>query len=84
MFSKRKVILLSARKNAIPYYPMLEAEISKAGIKKQDIAQKLNLTPRAFSRKITGECDFWLKEVIIIQSIFPAVPIEKLFEHSTD
>lgn len=75
---------MPARKNAVPYYPMLEAEISKAGIKKQDIAKKLNLTPRALSRKMTGECDFWWKEVIIIQSIFPAVPIEKLFEHSTN
>ena len=75
---------MPARKNVVPYYPMLEAEISKAGIKKQDIAQKLNLTPRALSRKMTGECDFWLKEVIIIQSIFPAVPIEKLFEHNDE
>ena len=75
---------MPARKNAVPYYPMLEAEISKAGIKKQDIAKKLNLTPRTLSRKITGECDFGLKEVIIIQSIFPAVPLEKLFEHNNE
>lgn len=75
---------MSARKITTPYYPTLEAEISKKGIRKQDIAQKLNLTPRAFSRKITGQTDFWWKEVTVIQSIFPTTPIEKLFEHETE
>jgi len=32
-----------------PYYPNLEAEISKNGMKKKDIANMLNITPRAFA-----------------------------------
>ena len=64
-----------------PYYPNLEAEISKNGIKKQDIAKALNITPRAFGMKMNGRVDFWWKEVSIVQTFFPDVPAEKLFEH---
>lgn len=64
-----------------PYYPYLEAEISKNGIKKKDIADKLGITPRAFSDKMTGRVDFWWKEVRVVQNFFPEVPAEKLFEH---
>lgn len=64
-----------------PYYPNLEAEISKNGIKKKDIAKRLNITARAFSDKMTGRVDFWWKEVQAIKALFPNVPYEKLFEH---
>ena len=64
-----------------PYYPNLEAEISKNGIKKKDIADKLNISNRAFAEKMAGRVDFWWKEVSIIHSIFPNVPAEELFEH---
>ena len=66
-----------------PYYPNLEAEISKNGFKKKDIADKLNISPRAFAEKMTGRVDFWWKEVGIIQSLFPNVPAEELFEHTS-
>ncbi|WP_337675471.1 hypothetical protein [Huintestinicola sp.] len=65
-----------------PYYPNLEAEISKNGMKKKDIANMLNITPRAFAEKMTGRVDFWWKEVGIIQNLFPDIPAEKLFEHT--
>lgn len=62
------------------HYPVLEAEISKSGVKKQDIAKTLGITPRCFSKKMQGQVDFWLSEAIIIHSLFPEIPIEKLFE----
>ena len=65
-----------------PYYPNLAAEISKNGMKKKDIANMLNITPRAFAEKMTGRVDFWWKEVGIIQALFPDIPAEKLFEHT--
>ena len=66
-----------------PYYPNLEAEISKSGIKKQDIAQALSITPRAFSLKMKGQVDFWWKEVLIIHAIFPDLQPMELFEHTS-
>jgi hypothetical protein len=66
-----------------PYYPNLEAEISKNGIKKKDIALMLCITPRAFAAKMTGRVDFWWKEVGVIKSLFPNIPAEKLFEHTS-
>ena len=63
------------------FYPNLEDEISKNGIKKKDIAEKLGITPRAFSDKMTGRVDFWWKEILIIHSIFPNVQPMELFEH---
>lgn len=67
-----------------PYYPTLEAEISKNGVKKQELAKLLNITPRALSGKMKGQVDFWWKEVLVIQSIFPDVPPNVLFEHETE
>lgn len=64
-----------------PYFPVLEGEISKRGVLKKDIAEQLGITPRALSVKLNGDVDLWWKEVIAIQSLFPDVPIEKLFSH---
>lgn len=65
-----------------PYYPMLEAEISKRGIQKKELAEKIGITQRAFSFKMTGKTDWWWREILIIHSMFPDVPLEKLFSHS--
>lgn len=67
-----------------PYYPILESEIAKNGIKKQDIAKRLNISSRSFSKKITGNADFWWNEVRIISSIFPNVPTVQLFSSSDE
>ncbi len=68
-------------KSSNPFYPNLEAEIAKRGIKKKDLACKLNLTPKALSNKLIGKTDFWLSEVMVIHSIFPDIEPVKLFEH---
>lgn len=65
-----------------PYFPVLESEISKAGIRKKDIAKRLGITPRAFSGKLAGNADFWLSEVLIIHSFFPEVEPLDLFKHN--
>ncbi len=62
-------------------YPVLEAEISVRGIRKKYIAEKLNITPRALSYKMSGKTDFRWQEINIIHSLFPDVPADKLFEH---
>lgn len=64
-----------------PYYPVLESEISKSGIRKKDIADHLGITPRAFSDKLTGKTDLWLSEVLAIHSFFPNVAPLELFSH---
>lgn len=63
-----------------PYYPTLEAEISRKGVQKKDIAARLGIDPRALSRKLMGETRFWWDEVIVLHSFFPDIPIEKLME----
>lgn len=64
-----------------PYFPILESEISKNGVLKKSIADKLNISNRALSCKLTGKVDFWWKEIVAIQSMFPNVPAEQLFKH---
>lgn len=64
-----------------PYYPMLEAKIAENGIVKKDIAEQLGISPRAFSKKLTGTVDFWLNEVLIIHTLFPDVNPLELFKH---
>ena len=64
-----------------PYFPILEAEISKNGLCKKDIAKQMGISSRAFSCKLTGKVDLWWKEILFIQSMFPDIPLEKLFSH---
>mgnify|MGYP001648964786 FL=1 len=65
-----------------PYFPTLEAELAKRGIAKKEIAQELGITPRALSCKLSGNTDLWWREILTIQSIFPDIPVDRLFSHS--
>lgn len=67
--------------NVKPYYPYLEAEISKRGIKKKQIAEQLGISERAFSCKMTGKNDFWLEEALAIYSLFSDISFTNLFAH---
>lgn len=64
-----------------PFYPMLEAEIAKRGIKKKDIAAALDIEPRSLSDKLSGKTDFWWKEINVISNMFPDVPMKQLFSN---
>lgn len=72
---------MPARNTTEPFYPNLEAEIARRGIKKKDMADKLNLTPKSLSNKLVGKTDFGVKEVRCIQSMLPGTTFEQLFEH---
>lgn len=74
---------MSARNTPEPFYPNLEAEIARRGIKKKDMADKLNLTQKTFSNKLIGKTDFWLKEMFCILSMLPGTTAEQLFEHKS-
>lgn len=65
-----------------PYYPILKAEIAKAGILEKDIAERIGITPRAFSDKMNGKVDWWLSEVLAIHACFPNGKPLELFSHS--
>lgn len=67
-----------------PYFPVLEAEIAKRGIRKKDIAAVLKLTPRSFSQKMTGKVGFWYDEACTIQkTFFNDVTTDILFRHES-
>lgn len=66
---------------AKPYYPILEAKIAENGISKKEIAKKLGIAPRSLSFKLSGNVDFWWKEVIAISQIFPETEPFVLFKH---
>lgn len=61
-----------------PYYPVLEAEIAKNGIKKKDLAKVLNITDRTFCKKLAGATDFTWGEVLSLNSVFPNIPPKEL------
>lgn len=68
-------------KKKTPFYPTLEAEIAKNGIKKKDIAAALEIEPRSLSDKLAGKSDFWWKEINVISKMFPDVPLDRLFSN---
>ena len=70
--------------NIRPYFPNLEAEISKNGVKKKDIATALGINTRTLSLKMTGKTEFLLSEALYIHSLFPRVPVEELFSHAEE
>lgn len=65
-----------------PFYPLLEAEISKNGVRKKDLANIMGITPRTLSQKLSGEKDFWWSEILALRTIFPCIPPEKLLSRS--
>ena len=69
---------LSARKKIV--YPTLEAEISRNGIKKYQIAESLGIHPRTFSKKLGGVIKFSAEEAIQIQEQwFSEISVNGLF-----
>lgn len=64
-----------------PFYPTLEAEIAKRGIRKKDIAAALGIEPRSLSDKLSGKTDFWWREINAISDIFPDISIKQLFSN---
>lgn len=60
---------------------MLEAKIAENGIAKKDIAKELGITPRSLSFKLSGNVDFWWKEIIAISKLFPEIEPFTLFSH---
>lgn len=67
-----------------PHFPILEAEISKNGIRKKDIAMALGIQPRTFSLKMSGKTEFSLSEVRYIHSLFFDISIEELFSYAEE
>lgn len=67
-----------------PYFPVLESEISRSGIKKKDIAIAIGLKPKTLSNKLTGKTEFCLSEFLKISSMFPDISPIVLFSHESD
>lgn len=65
-----------------PFYPVLESEIAKKGIRKKDLAEMLDITYRTFSQKLNGKTEFTWSEVPSLNSVFPSIPSVELLSHS--
>ncbi len=62
-------------------YPELEAEIARQGIRKQDIATFLDITPRTLSGKLSGIHEFTLTEALHIHAEwFAQISFTELFK----
>lgn len=61
------------------YFPMLESEIAKHGIRKKDIAEMLEIGQKTFCNKLKGKTEFNLTEIFKIVALFPDVPFPELF-----
>lgn len=58
--------------NKIPFFPNLEGEIVRRGIKKEDIASALGITGRAFRNKLNGSSPLtWPQADYIQKRFFP-------------
>lgn len=67
------------RRKHKPAFPELEKQILSRGLLKRDIAEGMGINDQTFSRKLTGQVEFTLKEIRYLASAFPDVSIEKLF-----
>ena len=67
-----------------PYYPTLEAKIAENGYAKKDIANELGISQRSLMSKLSGNVDFWWKEVEILCRLFPDITPFILFSHESD
>ena len=64
-------------------YPNLEGKIAERGIKKTAIADKLDITRRSLSNKLSGVSSFTWEEVLMMQTcFFPDVTKDYLMQTS--
>ena len=62
-------------------FPNLVGKIAALGIKKSEIAKRLNISERALYNKLTGISSFtWEEACLIQQYFFPDVDINWLFK----
>lgn len=59
-------------------YSNLEAELTRAGLKKADLARMINISSTALSSKFTGRTDFTLKQMRTIKRILEKVTAQEL------
>lgn len=60
----------------------LKAEITRAGIKKTDLAKELGISVNTLINKLNGKKEFKLSEVQVILKMFPDKDIDILFERN--
>ena len=60
----------------------LKAEITRAGIKKTDLAKELGISVNTLINKLNGKKEFKLSEVQVILKKFPDKDIDILFERN--
>lgn len=59
----------------------LSAEIKRAGLTNKEFAERVQMNPVTFSKKINGKVDFTLSEVVRIAEFFKCeFTVEYLFE----
>ena len=58
----------------------LNAEIARKGLKKTDIAKKLNISVNSLQNKLKGKQEFKLSEIQILLKIFPDKDMSFLFQ----
>lgn len=63
-------------------FPELEMAIFERGMKKKVVAQKLNISQKTLSNKLTGKSQFTWKEVCLLQTFFPDIPKERLLQEN--
>lgn len=64
-------------------FPNLKAEIARAGMTNQQVAERAGIKPVAFSNKMNGKYRFSLDEAIRIKKVLgDQYPIEYLFSEA--
>ena len=64
-------------------YPRLASEIKRRGIKKVAIAERIKVTEKALSNKMSGKTSFsWEQVCEIAETFFPDLSKEYLFERA--
>ena len=80
---KRGDSMYSAKPITSKTFPVLESVIFERGIKKKDIAEKLNISIKALSNKIAGKNAFTWDEVCTMQKyFFPDISKERLLQRN--
>ncbi|MBQ9643902.1 MAG: hypothetical protein IJV26_07670 [Lachnospiraceae bacterium] len=70
------------KKDGTVYYPILEAELVKRGIRKSEIRKALNVEHSSFCEKLNGKRPFTLEQGLTIwKTWFHDIPIDELFRH---
>lgn len=68
--------------DTFPLFPNLASAILDSGLTRRELAQALEMSVSSLGRRLRGKVEFRWRELLILHSVFPDIPVSILLKRS--